>query len=94
MNNSTSTECHVVFIGEVQGVGFRYSTRRFASQYPVSGWVKNKPDGTVEMIAQGDRSYIERLIWDIMNYFKHNIKDTAVEWRPVRESLSGFSITY
>ena len=40
--------------GRVQGVGFRYFTQRVAAQHGVSGWVRNTPDGRVEIEAEGD----------------------------------------
>jgi acylphosphatase len=39
--------------GNVQGVGFRYTTRMLAHRYGICGWVANKPDGTVQMEATG-----------------------------------------
>ena len=41
----------VLYSGHVQGIGFRYTVRRIASGYEVTGWVKNLPDGRVEMQA-------------------------------------------
>jgi acylphosphatase len=40
--------------GRVQGVGFRYFTQRVAAQHGISGWVRNTPDGRVEIEAEGD----------------------------------------
>jgi acylphosphatase len=40
--------------GRVQGVGFRYFTQRLAVQHGISGWVRNTPDGRVEIEAEGD----------------------------------------
>ena len=39
--------------GRVQGVGFRYFTQRVATQHAISGWVRNTPDGRVEIEAEG-----------------------------------------
>lgn len=44
--------------GTVQGVGYRYSTYYAAIRYGVKGWVRNRRDGTVEIMAQGDESAI------------------------------------
>lgn len=46
-------------IGRVQGVGFRYSTKRTAEALNIKGWVKNNPDGSVEIRADGDDSKLE-----------------------------------
>jgi acylphosphatase len=40
--------------GRVQGVGFRYSTRNIGQRLGLAGWVRNRPDGSVEVWAQGD----------------------------------------
>jgi acylphosphatase len=49
-----------VVSGQVQGVGFRYSTRRLARQLGVTGWVRNRADGTVEVWAQGPAGSLAR----------------------------------
>jgi acylphosphatase len=45
--------------GIVQGVGFRYFTRRTAQSLDLSGWVRNLPDGTVEAVLEGPRTDVE-----------------------------------
>jgi len=55
----------VFFSGRVQGVGFRYQTLQVAREFEVSGWVKNLPDGRVQLEAEGRpgevRDFIEAL---------------------------------
>lgn len=48
--------------GRVQGVWFRDSTRRRAQQLGVTGWVRNRDDGTVELEAEGDPEAVEQLV--------------------------------
>ncbi len=43
----------IEFHGQVQGVGFRYQARRYASAYGLKGWVRNEYDGSVTMEVQG-----------------------------------------
>lgn len=50
----TMTARHVFFTGRVQGVGFRYATKRIAMGFDVIGWVCNLPDGRVELLVGGD----------------------------------------
>lgn len=52
----------VVVHGHVQGVFFRETTRRRAVSTGVAGWVRNRPDGTVEAVFEGDRAAVERLV--------------------------------
>jgi acylphosphatase len=52
---------HVVVRGRVQGVGFRWFVRETARSLDVSGWVKNLPDGSVEVAADGPNGAITRL---------------------------------
>lgn len=48
--------------GRVQGVGFRWSTWETASRLGLSGWVRNRPDGSVEGWAEGDPAAVEALV--------------------------------
>ena len=52
----------VVIHGHVQGVFFRDSTRRLAEREGVAGWVRNRPDGAVEAVFEGEPEAVERLI--------------------------------
>ena len=53
---------HVIVTGRVQGVGFRYSTQKAAAAYGVRGWVRNMPDGSVEVVCEGNRQRVTRLL--------------------------------
>jgi acylphosphatase len=46
--------------GRVQGVGFRWFVLEAASAEGITGWVRNVPDGSVEVVAEGDAEAIER----------------------------------
>ncbi len=52
----------VVVHGRVQGVFFRDTTRRLAQQHAVAGWVRNRWDGTVEAVFEGDPDAVARLV--------------------------------
>jgi acylphosphatase len=52
----------VVVHGLVQGVFFRDSLRRLAQQHGVAGWARNRPDGAVEAVFEGDEDAVERLV--------------------------------
>jgi acylphosphatase len=53
---------HVVVRGLVQGVGFRASVRRMAQTSGVSGWVRNRDDGAVEAVFEGEPDEVTRLV--------------------------------
>jgi acylphosphatase len=51
---------HVVVSGRVQGVGFRWFVREAAIELGLAGWVRNRPDGNVEVAADGDDAEVSR----------------------------------
>ncbi|HEY3462400.1 MAG TPA: acylphosphatase [Gaiellaceae bacterium] len=53
---------HVTVHGFVQGVGFRFAVEREARSRGVSGWVRNRPDGSVEAIFEGEAADVEALV--------------------------------
>jgi len=85
---------HVIFRGRVQGVGFRYTARRTASQYQLAGFVRNVPDGTVEMWAQGPASDVEACIRDIQDYFGDYIRDAQSDEQPLDPRYTDFRVRY
>ena len=73
------TAKHVIFQGQVQGVGFRYTAKQTARQYKITGFVRNLPDGTVEMFLQGATQDIENCMQDIQESFTGYLRDTRTE---------------
>ena len=57
-----SQRVHVIVRGVVQGVGFRMTAQRQASHLGLQGYVRNLPDGTVEIVAEGPANAIDRLL--------------------------------
>ena len=53
---------HILVYGFVQGVGFRFAVERQARARGVSGWVRNRPDGAVEAVFEGDAADVESLV--------------------------------
>lgn len=83
---------HIIFQGRVQGVGFRYTALRIASGLNLNGYVRNLPDGTVEMQIQGPAHDLEQCIQEIKDYFQSNLRDTKVVDQPPQPSLQDFRI--
>lgn len=78
--------------GRVQGVFFRETTRRRALAERAAGWVRNRPDGTVEAVFEGEREGVERLV----AFVREGPPGARVEWVDVAseepEGLSGFDV--
>ena len=76
----SEVRCRVVVSGRVQGVFFRDSCRSEAQRVGVRGWVRNRPDGSVEVVAEGPRDRVDRLL----------------DWcriGPPRASVTGITVT-
>ncbi|WP_395731738.1 acylphosphatase [Prosthecobacter sp.] len=88
------TAKNVLYSGRVQGVGFRYSTKRIASGFDVTGWVKNLPDGRVEMLAQSfEADELDAFLEDIQqSSLGSHIKEREVTAIAAQPNLRGFSI--
>jgi len=91
MNQTTK---HIVFVGRVQGVGFRFTALDMARRYKLTGLVRNLPDGTVEMIAQGPHDNITDCIRDIEESFRVYIKEIKIEEIPSDPDYKDFKITF
>jgi len=50
----------LIIMGRVQGVGYRFAAQQVAKQYQLQGWVKNQPNGDVEIIAEGEQQQIDQ----------------------------------
>jgi acylphosphatase len=53
---------HANIYGRVQGVNFRSYTQREAAALDITGWVANRADGSVEIVAEGDRAALQKLV--------------------------------
>ncbi len=84
----------IIFIGRVQGVGFRFTARRAASRRQLTGFVRNVPDGTVEMLAQGRPEDVDDCIQDIKEYFAGYLTETRIEEIPPDPRYIDFKITF
>ena len=82
------------FSGHVQGVGFRYTAHHLARKHPVSGYVRNLPDGRVEMVAEGDAKDLDALLDAVSRQMEGFIRHVDVtEDKPTGE-FTGFTIRH
>ena len=86
------TAKHVVFRGHVQGVGFRYTAEQIAQQYNVAGFVRNLPDGTVEMLIQGPAQDIDNCLREVQDFFEGHLRGTQIEEAPFNPRYTDFRV--
>ena len=90
----TQATKRVIFVGRVQGVGFRFTAHRIAQRFHLTGWVRNAMDGTVEMIAQGSDEDINNCIEQIEQALKGYVTQTKIEQAPANPKYKDFKITF
>jgi acylphosphatase len=83
----------VLYSGRVQGVGFRYTAHSIAQQHAVTGFVKNLRDGRVELVAEGTREELDKLLQEIAAAMDGNIELTDVQAVPVSARFRSFEVT-
>ena len=85
---------HVYYSGHVQGVGFRYSVKQLSLEFDVTGWVKNLPDGRVEMVIEGERDELETFQVAIPDAgLRRFIRETQSHWSEGTGEFRGFEIS-
>lgn len=72
----------VHFTGCVQGVGFRYTTRRIAARYPVAGYVQNLPDGSVRLVAEGESKDLRAFVSAVVDKMSSYVEQHTVDEQP------------
>lgn len=85
---------HVYYSGSVQGVGFRYTARHLAEALGLAGWVKNLPDGRVELLAEGEESLLKEFLASIRAEMDHYRFEETVDWQPAGGDLISFEIRF
>lgn len=85
---------HLTISGRVQGVGFRYSAQQKAMEYQLVGWVRNNPNGTVEMEVEGDSDQISAYIETLKSGLNPFIQVDDIKERESKEykNYSSFAI--
>ena len=69
---------HIYFSGRVQGVGFRFTSRQVAGRFDVAGWVKNLPNGSVEMVVEGSSDQLEQYVAAVAESTHGHVADMQV----------------
>lgn len=86
---------HAIVKGLVQGVGYRFFVIRRAELLGLTGWVKNLPDGTVEVVAEGDRELLEELIKELWKGpSAAQVTDVVVNWERYTGEFKNFDVRW
>jgi acylphosphatase len=85
----------VVIRGRVQGVWFRGTTCEMAESLGLTGWVKNRWDGTVEAVFEGPRSKVQQMVaWCHRGPRLAQVESVAVEWKKATGEFAGFRVAH
>ena len=86
---------HVFFGGRVQGVGFRYTAEAIAQKLGLTGWVKNLPDGRVEIVCEGSKEKIAELLSGIRDgTLARYIQKTDCVWEDPTNEYEDFRVEF
>lgn len=88
------SEClHIIVKGKVQGVYFRAYTQKQADKLNLSGFVRNLPNGDVEIVAKGDKPAVQALVtWCHKGPLLARVKQVIANPYQVGEVFEGFEI--
>ena len=85
----------IVISGDVQGVLFRTYTVQTAQKLGLVGWVRNNPDGSVEIVAEGEREKLENLIsWAKKGPPYAKVEKVQFDWEEATGEFSSFDVRY
>ncbi|MCU0591163.1 MAG: acylphosphatase [Desulfobacterales bacterium] len=88
-----NVRARVVIDGRVQGVAYRFETQYAAERIGVNGWVRNRPDGTVQALFEGERARVEEMIaWCRRGPALARVTTVDVSWEDYCGDLSDFRI--
>ncbi len=86
-------ELHLLIAGRVQGVSYRVSAAHEAQRLGLAGWVRNLPDGRVELLAQGDAELLRQLRdWCRQGPSLTRVDTLDEDWRDIVTPCHGFSV--
>ena len=92
---SEQKRIHVFYSGRVQGVGFRFTTEKTALSLRIAGWVKNLPDGRVEVVAEGEEATLVLFIEKMKNGpMQPYIRSASVEWHRPKGEFNDFCVRF
>ena len=87
-------QAHILYSGTVQGVGFRFMVQRYAFSLDLKGWVKNLPNGSVEILINGPKEGVEKLCEMVEEYFGKHIRNKNILITSPDVEFKDFQIAY
>lgn len=86
------TELHCIISGRVQGIGYRDFVKNLAQELSLKGFVANLPDGSVEVLAQGELSVLKIFATHLMKGPQGStVRGFYDEWNKVEKEFEGFT---
>ncbi len=94
-SSAPQARVHARVFGRVQGVNFRYYTTRTARRLGLTGWVANRRDGTVEAVAEGERSALDEFV-DFLHRGSPaaSVDEVDVDWGDPSGGFDSFRVRY
>jgi acylphosphatase len=84
----------VIYSGSVQNVGFRYTSRSLAKDLGLTGWVRNVPDGSVEIVAEGEEKALNELLLKIKQEMNYTSFKEQASWMDATNEFEQFQIKF
>jgi acylphosphatase len=92
-NEHPSSRLHATIEGRVQGVGYRAFVEQNAFSLGLTGWVRNRWDGSVEVLVEGERPNLEKLLAALYRGPRSaNVSNIQIEWQPATGEFGRFSV--
>ncbi|MCD6186185.1 MAG: acylphosphatase [Deltaproteobacteria bacterium] len=88
-----NSRVHIIITGKVQGVCFRITTKQEAEKYDVKGWVRNKNDGSVEAVFEGEKNRVDSVLeWCGNGPLMANVKKVETKWEKHKNEFHTFQV--
>jgi acylphosphatase len=84
---------HAYYSGRVQGVGFRFTAQHVATGFAVAGFVRNLPDGKVEVLAEGSAEHVNGFLSALAQRMADYIDDSRVD-EETPQGVEGFRVRF
>ena len=95
MEERNLARLHATVHGRVQGVNFRYFVAECARRLHLTGWVRNRFDGTVEVLAEGGRENLETLVQDLHRGSRSShVAEVEHEWQGATGEFEDFRVRW